>query len=104
MDNKAEYFIFTDISIVGYEIFNPINKIKEKIDSNVKVIINNKSEQVKYEIDNKSIKESFQTDKNSLIYSIIQFTGDNYVDELIGYKFLYEGKSLMMIKKPFHYY
>lgn len=102
MKDPINYFIFTHI-IKEFNKDMIETQKNEKI--NNEIIVKMKDNNIiEYEKNGKILKESLYKDGNSLYFSTIKYTGDFYSDEIIGFKFFYENKNLMLIKYPFNYY
>ena len=102
MKDIINYFIFTNIiKEFNKDMIETKNKGKIDRENIVKMKDNNI---IEYEKNGKILKECLYKDGNSLYFSTINYTGDFYDDEVIGFKFFYENKNLMLIKYPFNYY
>lgn len=102
MKDTVNYFIFTNIiKEFNKDMIETKNKEKINRENIVKMKDNNI---IEYKKNGKILKECLYKDGNSLYFSTINYTGDFYSDEVIGFKFFYENKNLMLIKYPFNYY
>lgn len=102
MKDPINYFIFTSI-IKEFNKDMIETKSEEKINS--EIIVKKKDNNIiEYKKNGRILKECLYKDGNSLYFSTINYTGDFYSDEIIGFKFFYENKNLMLIKYPFNFY